>query len=152
MGTPLEYLFTYICMVNIKNTYYAFNWLPVHSIRRINICIKMKNILVDEQKRQKQQKGFVQTYSLDDGEEVGMGVFWLAALCGEMPVQSIPPSSDYLLDRTWSLSHGPCMSPNTRLQCWSSFFSLSASLPNYLWREYRVSRNRHLSCSCWKLW
>jgi len=54
-------------MVNIKNAYYAFNWLPVHSIGRINICIKMKNMLIDGQKQQKQQKGIVQTYSLDDG-------------------------------------------------------------------------------------
>ena len=69
MGMPLEYLFTYICMVNIKNSYYTFILLPIHSIGRMNIFIKMKNMLVDAKK---QQKGIVQTYNLDDEEEIGM--------------------------------------------------------------------------------
>ena len=72
MSMPLKYLFTYICMVNIENAYYAFNWLPVYSIGGINICIKMTHMLLDVQEHQKPQKGIVQTYNLDNEEEVGM--------------------------------------------------------------------------------
>ena len=52
------------------------------------------HMLLDVQKHQKPQKGIVQTYNLDNEEEVGMVDFWLAALCGEKHVQSITPSSD----------------------------------------------------------
>ena len=64
-------IYVHLHMVNIKNAYHTFNWLPVHSIKRMNICINM-NMLVDGQK---QQKGIVQPYNFDDSEEVGMGVF-----------------------------------------------------------------------------
>ena len=56
MSLPLEYLFTYICMVNIKNSYYALNWLPVHSVGRINICRKMKSMLIDGGKTKNNNK------------------------------------------------------------------------------------------------
>ena len=60
----------------------------------------MRTMLVNVQKKQKQQKKIVQTYSLVDDEGGGMGVSLVATLCGENHVESIPPSSDYLMDKT----------------------------------------------------